>query len=173
MTKETIYRASRKVTQMLKKYKYPAIILLLGLALILLPNGKSEDKTAETAEKQADYAEQTEKRLEAMLSRLSGAGQVSVMLTLERGELTQYQTDTQKSNDSDSGRVQVEQKTVILSAGSAYDEAAVSTVFYPRFQGALVVCEGAQSAVVRLNIVQAVAAVTGLGADQITVVKMN
>lgn len=173
MINETLQRTARKLTAFLKKYKYPALVLLLGLALLLLPFGHSETEAepTETATEQSDHAEQTEEKLADILSQISGAGQVRVMLTLERGELTQYQTDTQTSSDAE--RVQEERKTVILSAGSAYDEAAVSTVLYPCFRGALVVCEGAESAVVRLEIVQAVSAVTGLGADKITVVKMK
>ena len=62
---------------------------------------------------------------------------------------------------------------MILSEGSAYDKAAVSAVRYPQFQGAVVVCQGADRPSVRLDIINAVSALTGLGSDRITVVKMN
>ena len=42
---------------------------------------------------------------------------------------------------------------------------------YPVFQGALVVCEGADQAQVRLAMTQAVSALTGLGTDRITICK--
>ena len=41
------------------------------------------------------------------------------------------------------------------------------------YAGAVVVCDGADSAVVRLRIVQAVSALTGLGSDKISVIKMK
>jgi membrane peptidoglycan carboxypeptidase len=44
-------------------------------------------------------------------------------------------------------------------------------VDWPRFTGALIVCEGAGNASVRLALTQAVASLTGLTADRITVVK--
>jgi stage III sporulation protein AG len=44
---------------------------------------------------------------------------------------------------------------------------------YPVYQGALVVCEGADSATVRLEIIRAVAGLTGLSTDKIVVAKMN
>jgi len=43
----------------------------------------------------------------------------------------------------------------------------------PEYRGALVVCEGAASAAVRLEVTQAVAALTGIGTDHIVVSKMK
>ena len=125
----------KKLWQGLKKYRYAALVLLLGLALLLLPGGK---KTTQT-----DYAAETERRLTQMLQQIAGAGQVSVMLTLETGERVEYQTDVQAS--SDGAQSSESRKTVILSEGSSYDKAAVAATTYPRFQGALIVCEGARS----------------------------
>ena len=117
------------------------------------------------------YAQVMEQRLQDMLSQVSGSGQVRVMLTLQTGSRTEYQTDTQLT---DSGtQSQEERKTVILSEGSAYDKAAVSAVQYPRFQGALILCQGADQSTVRLDLVNAVAALTGLRSGQITVIKMK
>ncbi|MGM9553688.1 MAG: hypothetical protein ACI3V2_05235 [Faecousia sp.] len=169
-----------KVLKVLKKYKYAVLILLLGIALLLLPSSKKETQTqtAEAPQTTADddaYAAETEQRLTEMLSNIEGAGKVEVMLTLRTGSRTRYLTDTQNSEEtSDSGTQRTsEQKTVILSEGSAYDKAAVSAVDYPLFQGALIVSEGADSASVKLALTQAVAALTGLSSDQITVVKMK
>ena len=138
----------KKLWQGLKKYRYAALVLLLGLALLLLPGGKKTTQKSNAA-----------------------AGQVSVMLTLETGERVEYQTDVQAS--SDGAQSSESRKTVILSEGSSYDKAAVAATTYPRFQGALIVCEGADSAAVRLRLLEAVSAVTGLSTDRITVVKMR
>ena len=172
---------SKKAVDALKKYKYAALVLVLGLALLLIPFRKSEQNKAETPTTvqtqpvTADYAQEMESRLTKMLLQIDGAGRVSVMLTLQRGEQTQYQTDTKVTNEQTSAGSQTseERKTVILSEGSAYDEAAVSSVIYPQFQGALIVSEGADNAQVRWSIVCAVSALTGLGSDKITVVKMK
>ena len=168
-----------KLLKAAKKYKYALLILLLGVALLLLPSGKKEAQTqnepADTVTDDKAYAAVTEQRLTEMLSKIEGAGRVEVMLTLRTGTRTRYQTDTQNSEESsDSGTQRSsEQKTVILSEGSAYDKAAVSAVDYPLFQGALIVSEGADSASVKLALTQAVAALTGLSSDQITVVNLK
>ena len=172
---ERVNELPKKILAGLKKYKYAVLILLLGIALMLLPFGKKEETTetevqVETLSDEA-YAQTLEQRLEDMLCQVSGAGQVRVMLTLQTGSRTEYQTDTQIS-DSET-QSQEERKTVILSEGSAYDKAAVSAVQYPRFQGALILCQGADQSTVRLSLVNAVAALTGLSSGQITVIKMK
>lgn len=172
---ERVNELPKKILAGLKKYKYAVLVLLLGIALMLLPFGKKEETTetevqVETLSDEA-YAQALEQRLEDMLCQVSGAGQVRVMLTMQTGSRTEYQTDTQIS-DSET-QSQEERKTVILSEGSAYDKAAVSAVQYPRFQGALILCQGADQSTVRLSLVNAVAALTGLSSGQITVIKMK
>jgi stage III sporulation protein AG len=49
----------------------------------------------------------------------------------------------------------------------------VRQVIPPKYQGAIIVCQGAEKATVRLQVVEAVVNVTGLTADKITVLKMK
>lgn len=171
----------KKVTDFVKKYKYILLVLLIGLVLLMLPSGKGEKDVQDIPEQsiqhesETDYVTRTEERLEAILGKITGVGQVDVMLTLRRGSYTQYQSDnhSERTESTDSTRSDEDQKTVILSEGSAYDTLAVSTVEYPLFQGALIVCSGANSPSVKLDLICAVASLTGLSSDQITVVKMN
>ena len=167
----------KKLVDILKKYKYAALVLLLGIALLLLPIGGDEEETEEPAKESSmtdeDYALQIEQRLTQMLMQIKGAGQVEVMLTLQRGSQTEYQTDVQLSSNEENLQKSEERKTVILSEGSAYDKAAISAVEYPQFLGALIVCEGADLPTVKLDLIAAVSALTGLSSDQITIVKMK
>lgn len=166
----------KKLLDGLKRYKYAAIVIVIGLALLLIPGKSTKAEPAQQPEEaldEASYLSGVEARLEQTLAQMHGAGEVRVMLTLKTGSETRYQTDVSTSTEDDGARSSREQKTVILSAGSAYDEAAVSAVEYPRFQGALVLCQGANDPVVKLNCINAVSALTGLKSDQITVVKMK
>ncbi len=169
----------KKLVALLKKYKYAALVFVIGIALLILPIGKSTKKQEEapvSAERSDEaYVSELETRLAALLSQIKGAGAVQVMLTLQTGSRTEYQTDLQKSSDANGtdNRSSEERKTVILSEGSAYDKAAVSAVRYPQFQGALIVSEGGDSPSVRLDLIHAVAALTGLNSSQITVVKLK
>lgn len=171
----------KKLTAGLKKYKYAALVLALGIALLLIPFGNGKKKAGQQTTEEPvkaetqDYAQEMEARLTKMLLQINGAGRVSVMLTLQKGAQTQYQSDVKTTSEQTGSGTQTseERKTVILSEGSAYDEAAISSVVYPQFQGALIVSDGADNAAVRWSIVSAVSALTGLGTDRITVVKMK
>lgn len=165
--------------QKLGKFKFPILILLLGLLLLLLPGKSSNNKAAEP-EPENNVDVQTsltiqETALAELLSQIRGAGSVQVMLSLKSGEEVLYQSDTQlqtNSGDTDES-VRQEDSTVLLSKGSGNQSALVRQVVAPVYQGALVVCQGADDPVVKLALVQAVSSVTGLGTDQITVVKMK
>ncbi len=169
----------RKLIAQLKKYKYAVLVFMIGIALLLLPIGKtsksSEETPREETQSDEEYLRSMEERLAALLSQINGAGEVQVMLTMQTGSRTEYQFDTQVSSDTDGteNRSSEERKTVILSEGSAYDKAAVSAVRYPQFQGALIVCEGADHPAVRLDLIHAVSALTGLNSSRITVVKLK
>ena len=61
-------------------------------------------------------------------------------------------------------------QTVLVDDGSAEAPVVTRTV-YPTYRGALVVCQGGDRADVKLAVTEAVAALTGLSADRITVAK--
>ena len=69
----------KKLWQGLKKYRYAALVLLLGLALLLLPGGKktTQKSNAAASAAQTDYAAETERRLTQMLQQIAGAGHAS------------------------------------------------------------------------------------------------
>ncbi|MFQ8983403.1 MAG: hypothetical protein ACLR6W_04145 [Evtepia sp.] len=52
--------------------------------------------------------------------------------------------------------------------GSSQETVTVQEI-YPRYQGALVVCPGGDDPEVRLQITEALSALTGLGADKISI----
>ena len=171
----------QKAADALRRFRWPLLIGLLGLALMLLPAGGKEQTPVPTEQPQQtqpdaeDYCAAMERRLEQILSRIEGAGNVCVMLTLEAGPSTRYQSDESRTERSDgAGRqTESEKKTVILQRGGSYNEAAVVKTEYPAFRGALIVSRGADDASVRYQLLSAVSALLGLGTDQITVVKMK
>ena len=158
-----VWETLRRLPQRLGKFKYPVLILLLGVLLLLLPRPSGREAepeaTAPAVEERSTLAVE-ETRLANLLSRIQGAGAVEVMLSLKSGEQIHYQTDTQL-------------QTVLYGTGSGTQSALVQQVTAPTYQGAIVVCQGADDPGVKLALVQAVASVTGLGTDQITVVKMR
>ena len=170
----------KALAEKLKRFRYPALVLVLGIALMLVPTGKRNAQTStapvtKQAAPETDYKTQTEQQLTSILHQIDGAGNVSVMLTLKSGEQTLYQTDTNLSTQSADGATtnSSAETTVVLSHDDVGQEALVSKVLNPTFLGAVVVCQGADDPQVQLRIVQVVASATGLGSEKITVVKMK
>lgn len=60
-----------------------------------------------------------------------------------------------------------------LNRGSGTQDVVVTEQVYPTYQGAVIVCQGADDPAVCLSVTEAVAVLTGLGSEKITVVKWN
>lgn len=166
----------KKLAGCLEKYKFVLLVILAGLVLLMLPafqeetGGAPEPAARAEASGTFDRAE-LEARLEDALSRIDGAGRVRVVLTVRSGArqiLAQDGRTTEKGEELDS-----QVNTVILSRGTGVEEAVALQEIAPQFQGALVVCPGGDDPAVRLAITGAVADLTGLGADRISVCRGN
>ena len=112
-----------------------------------------------------------EDRLAQVLSQIKGAGEVQVILSVEEGEQTVYQTNQDATTDTASKKTSVD--TVTVTDSDRNQNGLVCQVIPPVYKGAVVVCQGADNSTVRLAVVDAVSKLTGLGANQISVLKMK
>lgn len=158
----------QRINALLGKYKYPILVALVGLGLMLLP---SEQEPTEPAEPPRAVEHSLEEKLETLLGRIEGAGQVSVLLTEKEGSQTLYQTDSQTDAD-DSGSRRTDD-TVLIEDENRTESGLVRQTLGPVYRGAVILCQGADDPSVKLAVVEAVRCVTGLGADQISVQKMK
>ena len=159
-----------KIKSTFFKYKYAAIILLVGIGLLLIPQKSQSLPIAESIQKQNTQTFET-KELVEILQSIQGAGKVKVLLSIASGEKTLYQTDTDINTSGDSNSTK--QETVIVTDSQRTETGLINQVNPPTYLGAIVVCQGADSATVRLAVTQAVAKITGLGSDSICVLKME
>jgi stage III sporulation protein AG len=143
-------------------------VALVGLGLMLLP---SEQEPKEPTEPPRVVEHSLEEKLEGLLGRIEGAGQVSVLLTEKEGSQTLYQTDSQTDAD-DSGSRRTDD-TVLIEDENRTESGLVRQTLGPVYRGAVILCQGADDPSVKLAVVEAVRCVTGLGADQISVQKMK
>jgi stage III sporulation protein AG len=151
-----------------KKYRWPALILLIGLVLLLLPGKNAVDQTTPVINQTQDNILSLEEALSDILSTVQGAGKVRVMLSLASGEETLYQSDT-NITEGGSGK----HDTVIVSDAQRNELGLIKQINPPVYKGAIIVCQGADSPAVRLNLMEAVSKVTGLTSDKISILKMN
>ena len=144
-------------------FSLPALaVLAVGCLLLLIPTGAEADTQREEKTKEPFDLEQFEERLEEALSRIEGAGETKVVLSLDSGEKQVLAQDREQTNSGASVQ------TVTVGGGSERSVVPVQTMA-PGFRGALVVSPGAGDAAVRLALTRAVSVLTGLGSDCICV----
>ncbi len=155
---------SGKALELIKKYRYPILVLAIGILLMTLPTGeKSKQETQQPAQEAPEEKVDISAQLEAILSQIKGVGKVKVLLTQAMGEVYIYQFD--ENGDR--------KETVIITDGDRNESPILSQVVPPKYQGAVIVCQGAEVPAVKLAVVEAVSRLTGLGADHISVLKMK
>ena len=146
----------------IKKYQYVFLVVLIGVFMMLIPQ---KEKAQMTFTEQETVPYDLEMELLGILSQIAGVGKVNVLLTEAFESDTIYQTDIgQNQNNFD---------TVIVTDENREETGLVKQVLPPVYRGAIIVCQGADSASVRLSVVDAVKSVTGLSSDCITVLKMK
>lgn len=155
-------------SELWKKYKFVLLVVLVGIILMLLP---VSSQTKETEENKSQIQQESfdlaamEQRMEEVLGKIDGVGKLRLMLTLQSGTRLTLAEDTQRDQD------RTQRETVTLNRGSGNQEIVITNRFYPVYQGAVVVCQGADSSAVRLAITETVQALTGLPSDRIRVAK--
>ncbi len=162
-------QVGRRWAEALKRYKYVFLVAAVGVLLLLWPAGESQEKAAGAEEPDLFQAAQLERKLEKALSQVEGAGEVSVVLTLDAGPRQVIAQDGTAVQEAD--KTSRETTSVLLSKGSGTQEAVRLQELAPAYRGALVVAQGGDDPLVRLALNQAVSALTGLGADQISICK--
>lgn len=144
-------------------FSLPALaVLAVGCLLLLIPTGAEADTQREEKTKEPFDLVRFEERLEEALSRIEGAGETKVVLSLDSGERQVLAQDREQTNSGASVQ------TVTVGGGSERSVVPVQTMA-PGFRGALVVSPGAGDAAVRLALTRAVSVLTGLGSDCICV----
>ena len=176
MKKAELMQWKKRLEHLVRQYKYVLLVILVGVVLLLLPPLWEKEDAGEEEETQTpqevsteDSAAALERRLEEALSRIQGVGEADVILTLKSGPQKILAQDSETSISERGTEASV--SSVLISRGSGEEDAIVVQQLSPQYQGALVICSGGDDPEVRLRLVEAVSALTGLGADKISVCK--
>lgn len=169
------------------KYKFLLLGLgVVGALLLVLPGncgGSNKQQTVTSLPQEKDCQLQLQRELESILSRIEGAGRVTVMLTLDDEAEIVYASNeeisrkTTSEEDSQGGvRQQLEYDSrgqlVIVQTGNQQEPVAVK-IIKPRIRGVLVVAAGADNPLVRERLTHAVQGVLDVPAYKINVQKGN
>ena len=152
-----------------KKYGYVLLVLGIGILLLVIPRRTDQAvEPVQAAEMEFDLQEM-EQTLERAISKIEGAGDATVVLTLRSSERRVLAQDTQV--DQRESSMETGQTTVLTSQGSGVQEAVLLQKIYPSYQGALVVCPGGDDPDLRLKLAGVVSSLTGLSSDKISICK--
>ena len=151
---------------------YIIIIILVGVLFMLLPTGDKQKKDVNNSEQiQINYEED----LENILSKVSGVGNVDVMLTYSSSfeKRIAYEKNSTKNEKKDGDNTIINetdsQTNVVLSSGEPF----VLKEIYPEIKGVIVVADGADSILVKQNIIDAVTTALNIAPHKVCVVKKS
>lgn len=120
--------------------------------------------------------------LEDILSKIEGVGKVKVLITYsETSEVIamyneSYSSSSTEEEDDNGGTRKVSQantdKEVIFEENNGKNIPVTQKVLMPKIEGAIISAEGGGNANIKTNIIQAVAAATGLATYKVQVFEM-
>ncbi|HCT17417.1 MAG TPA: hypothetical protein DIW36_08620 [Ruminococcaceae bacterium] len=166
----------QKILEKIKRDKRIAAIVCIGLVGIILLTlselmpQKSDVKQSEKSENTTDirdsYEEDIEKRLTSIVSSINGAGRTEVMVTLASGDENVYAVKEKSSDGS-------KEREYIVIDSDKNESGLLLKVIEPEIRGVAIVCEGADSAKVRQEIISSVSAVLGISTNRISIAKIK
>ncbi len=156
------------------------VVLVAFFALVFLV-GNGDTKTQTNSSEMETYM-QIENRLRDVLSDISGAGRVSVMINFSgTSEIitatTSNKSEDKTSNNDNSGQRETESKTEstspVIIKKDGEDIPLVVKEILPEIVGVIVVAEGANNVGVRINLLQAVQTLLNVSQDKIEIFTMK
>lgn len=164
----------------LKKIKHIGLYLALFLAVVIvgiyfttLSNPKEEnpstnlDTNTQTFSSSSEYITWLENKLENVLGKVKGAGNVEIILTLDKGFEYVYATEEEIKELASGGSVTTT-KVVLVNGQPVLEEE-----IFPSIKGIVVVSQGAQDVTVRLNLLSALQTVVNVDNSKITILEGN
>lgn len=168
-----ISNAGAKIKTWIFRFRYAILVVLVGLVLLNIPVKKKIQGNITSTEPIVAQKEtiSTAEQLTDILQHIHGVGRVKVLLTVSCSEKKEYQQDQQQTTSDGNNDIRLE--TVIIRDADDNEMALITQIISPEYLGAIVVCEGADDANVKLAVLEAVSKATGLRSDSISVLKMK
>ena len=166
-----------------KKSLKVVILILVGIIGLILLFGfdfKKDDKSNSSSVVTSsgyistiDYCKLIENKLTEILSAVDGAGQVSVMITVDGSPELVYANEkdqTSSSNSSGSVTTSTYSSPIIVNVNGT-STALVMTEILPVVKGVIVVASGAGNVATKLDLLNAVSTLLDISTNQVTILK--
>lgn len=172
------------ILQKLKNIKHIEIYLLCIFAIILIVvysttiKNKSDKTTTQTSFTAQEYSQYLEDKLSNILSDISGAGTVKVMITLDGGMKYEYAKESEEITTSNEVGGNTNTKTtkneeVVIVTINGKATPLIIKESYPDVCGVVVVASGASNVQVKLNIMKAIKTLLNVKDENIQILTGN
>lgn len=153
--------------ELFKKIK-PEYVLVVAAAIAVIAlfasglSQSSNQSQSETSSAEA-YVEMLESKLSAELSKIKGAGKVSVIISVERGITSELAAETNASQGGEKTQspIIVNGKPIVLGE------------LYPEIRGVVIVAQGGDKLAVKMSILNAVKVFLAIDANKIEILTMK
>jgi len=157
-----------------KGIEYVVVIVLCIIVLIIYFSTTTDKKDNSNVSIQKtssfEYAQILEDKLAKVLSQISGAGDVSVMVTIENSSEIVIATSTEERVNTSAGSSNTTQSsTTVTNPIIIDDEPVVIMEKLPTIKGVIVVAQGANDVKVRLNLLTAVQTLIDIDVNKIEI----
>ncbi len=182
---KNIFKNENKKTENLIFFLIVLVITLILINRIMVEDDKEpkvENKTngSELVKATTDIETNLEDRLENILGKISGVGNVEVMITYsESGSISPLYNETSSNSKTqeevEAGNTKTTETTeskkeIIVDSAS---QPIIGKSANPKIEGAIITAQGANNSKVKENIILAVEAATGLASHKIQVFGME
>ncbi len=150
-----------KLNEFLSKYannKSLYIIIIIGIVFMLLPGFSGEKNDNSKPQRCDEYSD--EARLSEILSKISGAGRVSVMITYYGTSGYNLEFEEKRSGENS-------ENEVVMDGNSPF----IKSSFYPKVKGVIIVSGGANNSEVKKALTDAASAVLEVSTHRICVLE--
>lgn len=141
-----------------------------------------EEEGVTTSKELLDYETEQKEKLENILSKIDGVGEVVVDIYFESSEVkvpatnSNTQNSETKEEDNNGGTRLTKQETggetVVMKSNSSTSEPFITKTYKPQITGVLIVAEGAKSSKITYDIQKAVSSLYNLSLDKVNVYPM-
>lgn len=158
---------NNSIKEFLKKIKPEYVLAVAAVVAIIAmfasgiaTQSKTEENEANTAE---SYVQMLENKLSGELSKIKGAGKVSVIISVERGITNELATQTGSSLSGEKTQepVIVNGKPIVLGE------------VYPEIRGVVIVAQGGDKLAVKMSILNAAMVFLSVDASKIEILTMK
>lgn len=147
------------------KFEYVIIFIALIFVFILFLSSNNSSKVVNQKEIE-DYVMSLEEKLSTHLSKIEGAGKVSVIISVKEGLTTQIAVEKVVTTDSNGSKTE---ETPVLVSGKPI----ILTEIYPEISGVVIIAKGADDLKVKIALLSATQTYLDVTSDKIEILTMG